>query len=380
MIRVSEPLVGETEALYVNECLRTGWVSSSGKFIEEFEEKWAGYCGMKYGVAVSNGTAALQTALGCLDLKAGDEVIMPAFTIISCALAILYNGAKPVLVDSEPRTWTIDTARIEEKITKKTRAIMAVHIYGHPCDMKPMRELAKAYKLEVIEDAAEAHGAQYRFDSSGDKWDMCGGLGDISCFSFYANKIITTGEGGMMLTSDRARAGKARSIRNLCFRAERRFFHTELGNNFRFTNIQAAIGLAQAERIGELVERKRNMGKRYSSRLKNISVLQLPIEEPWAKNVYWMYGIILDEHAGFDASIFGQKLAEKGIETRPFFLGMHEQPAFHKLSLFKGERYPVTERLARQGLYLPSGLTLTERQQDEVCGAIEDLIGARIKV
>ncbi len=367
MIPVNEPLIGERELQYVTECLKTGWISSDGRFIEEFEEKWSAYCGMKYGIAVSNGTTALQVAVGCLDLKPGDEVIMPTFTIISCALAVIYNGGKPVLVDSDPRTWTTDVSQIEAKITEKTMAIMPVHIYGHPCDMDPIIELARKYNLVIIEDAAEAHGAEY-------KGQRCGSFGNISCFSFYANKIITTGEGGMVLTNNKEYAEKAKSLRNLCFRKERRFYHTKSGYNFRLTNIQAAIGLAQLERIDELVEKKRWIGHTYNEMLRDISGLILPVEESWAKNVYWMYGIVLDETTGFDAEEFAKRLKEKGVDTRPFFIGMHEQPVFHKMRLFRNEHYPVAERIARQGLYLPSGLTLTEEQIGKVCEAVKHCI------
>ncbi|MCK4306985.1 DegT/DnrJ/EryC1/StrS family aminotransferase [candidate division WOR-3 bacterium] len=367
MIQVNEPLIGEKELQYVTECLKTGWISSAGKFIKEFEEKWAAYCGMKYGVAVSNGTTALQIAIGCLDLEPGDEVIMPTFTIISCALAVIYSGGKPVLVDSDPRTWTIDVSRVEDKVTSRTRAIMPVHIYGHPCDMKPIQELAGKYKLVIIEDAAEAHGAEY-------KGRKCGGLGDISCFSFYANKIITTGEGGMVLTNNEEYDERAKSLRNLCFRNDRRFYHTELGSNFRLTNLQAAIGIAQLERIDELVEKKRWIGHSYNEKLKDIPWLILPIEESWAKNVYWMYGIVLDENMGMDAKGFARRLLEHGVDTRPFFLGMHEQPVFHEMGLFRDEHYPVTEQIARQGLYLPSGLTLTEDQIDEIAKRIKEIL------
>jgi perosamine synthetase len=384
MIPVNEPLIGDKELEYLTECLKTGWISSEGKFIREFEQKWAAYCGMKYGIAVCNGTAALQVAIGCLDLESGDEVIMPTFTIISCALSVIYNNGKPVLVDSEPRTWTMDVNKIEEKITKKTKAIMPVHIYGHPCDMDRIWELAKKYNLKVIEDAAEAHGAEYRIKFQNSKfkdqkkekyeWKKCGSLGDISCFSFYANKIITTGEGGMVLTNNEGYAEKARLLRNLCFRKDRRFYHTELGSNFRITNLQAAIGLAQFERIDELIEKKRWIGRSYNERLKDIKGLILPVEESWAKNVYWMYGIVLDRNIGFDAVKFAKELREKGIDTRPFFLGMHEQPVFHKMGLFKDEHYPVAERIARQGLYLPSGLTLTEKDIDTVVRAVREVI------
>ena len=367
MIPVNEPLLGERELEYTNECIKTGWISSAGRFIEEFEQKWAAYCGMKYGIAVSSGTAALQVAVGCLELNPDDQVIMPTFTIISCALAIIYNGGKLVLVDADPKTWTMDVSQIEAKITSRTRAIMPVHIYGHPCDTEPIWELAKKHKLVIIEDAAEAHGAEY-------KGRKCGSLGDISCFSFYANKIITTGEGGMVLTNNEKYAEKARSLRNLCFRQDRRFYHTDLGHNFRLTNIQAAIGIAQLERIDELIEKKGWIGRSYNERLKDISGLILPVEEPWAKNVYWMYGIVLDETTGFDAKSFAKRLGEEGIATRPFFLGMHEQPVFQKMGLFKDQSFPVAERLGRQGLYLPSGLTLTEEKIGRVSKAVKDIL------
>ena len=367
MIPVNEPLIGNRESEYVMECLRTGWISSEGRFIREFEEQWASYCGMPYGVAVSNGTVALEIAMACLDLKPGDEVILPSFTIISCAQAVTMNGLKPVLVDSDPRTWCMDVAKVEAKITAHTRAIMPVHIYGHPVDMDPLLELAAKHGLVIVEDAAEVHGAEY-------KGRKCGGLGDLSCFSFYANKIITTGEGGMILARDAIQAERLRSLRNLCFRKERRFYHTEMGHNYRLTNLQAAIGLAQLERIEESVQRKRRMATAYNERLTDIKFLQIPTEEPWAKNVYWMYGVVLDESSGMDAVEFAQRLSEKGVMTRPFFLGMHEQPVFRNMGLFLDEHYPVTERIARQGLYLPSGMALTETQIEVVCQAVHEVL------
>jgi perosamine synthetase len=377
MIPVNEPLLGERELEYVTECVRSGWISSAGRFIEEFEEKWAAYCGMKYGIAVSNGTTALQVAVRCLDLKPGDEVIMPTFTIISCALAIVESGGVPVLVDSERRTWCMDVSQVEPKITARTRAIMPVHIYGHPVDMDPLLELADKYHLAIIEDAAEVHGAEYLSgrNSQDTVWKRCGGMGDISAFSFYANKLITTGEGGMVLTSNAHYAEKARSLRNLCFLPERRFYHTELGYNFRLTNLQAALGLAQLERFDQIVAKKRWMGQAYTERLKNIEALQLPVEEPWARQVYWMYGLVLDESTQIDAVEFAKRLQVLGVQTRPFFLGMHEQPVFLERGLFRGEHYPVAERIARQGLYLPSGLALTAAQLEEVCEAVRNVLG-----
>lgn len=371
MIPVNEPLLGQRELEYVTECLHTGWISSAGRFIEEFEQKWADYCGMKYGIAVSNGTTALQVAARSINLSEGDEVIMPTFTIISCALAVIECGAIPVLVDSDPHTWCMDVNQIEDKITPRTKAIMPVHIYGHPVDMDAVLDLARRNNLLVLEDAAEAHGAEYLSElDRASQWKRCGGIGDVSCFSFYANKLITTGEGGMVLTNDPEIAAKARSLRNLCFRPERRFYHTELGYNFRLTNVQAAMGLAQLERFKQILEKKRWIGAQYTERLSGLSTIQLPTEESWARQVYWMYGLVLDESTGMDAVEFARRLKERGVETRPFFLGMHEQPVFWERGLFTGEHYPVAERIARQGLYLPSGLALTEEQVSEVCEAV----------
>lgn len=376
MIAVNEPLLGHRELEYVTDCLRSGWISSGGHYIEEFEEKWADYCGRRHGITVSSGTAALQVAVASLGLSSGDEVIMPTFTIISCAMAVTCNGAKPVLVDSDPQTWCMDVAQIEKKITSHTRAIMPVHIYGHPADMDAVLALAREHKLAVIEDAAEAHGAEYlsQRETATPHWRTCGGFGDLSCFSFYANKLITTGEGGMVLTDDPALAEKARSLRNLCFQPRRRFFHQELGFNFRLTNLQAALGVAQLERVDQIVERKRWIGREYNRCLSSIKNLQLPAEETWAHNVYWMYGVVLSEESGMDASGFALKLKQKGIETRPFFLGLHEQPALHRRGLFLGESHPIAERLARQGLYLPSGLALTEDQICKVCDAVHEVL------
>jgi len=363
MIAVNEPRLGLNEIEHVLDCLNTGWISSAGKYIEAFERRWSEYCGMPYGVAMCNGTAALEAAIASLDLHPGEEVILPTFTIISCALAVVEHGGVPVLVDSDPETWCMDVSQVEVKITQRTRAIMPVHIYGHPVDMGPILALAQKYSLKVIEDAAEAHGAEY----NGMK---CGGIGDISCVSFYANKIVTTGEGGMVLARDSQTADKLRSQRNLGFKPERRFYHTELGHNYRMTNIQAAIGLAQVEEIEAHLAHKQWMACAYRERLQGLLYLQLPVEKSWAKNVYWMYGVVLDESCGIDASEFARRMKMEGVETRPFFLGMHEQPVFHQRGLFLDERYPIAERIARQGLYLPSGLTLTEEQIDEVCAAV----------
>jgi len=367
MIPVNQPLLNGREKELLIECIESGWISSDGPFISEFERRFATHIGADYGVAVCNGTAALEAALFAAGITQGDEVIMPSFTIISCALAAIRLGAVPVLVDAEPETWNMDVSQIEARITRRTRAIMPVHIYGHPVDMDPVLEIADKYDLIVVEDAAEAHGAEY-------KGRKCGSLGHISAWSFYANKIITTGEGGMVLTSDSKMAERAASYRNLCFRPERRFYHSELGHNFRMTNLQAAVGVAQMDRIEKFVQIKRRLGQYYRERLTEIEGIKCQVEKPWAKTVYWMYCIELDSNLGLDAAEMMRELGRRGIGTRPFFLGLQEQPALHGLGLFKGERYPVTERIARQGLYLPSGLTLTEKQVDEVVAAVSEVI------
>ncbi len=366
MIYVNEPLLNGNEKKYLAECIDSGWISSEGPFVKKFEDMLADFLGVKHGIAVCNGTAALEVAVSAIDLKPGDEVIMPTFTIISCAFSVIKRGGVPVLVDVDPDTWCMDINQVKNKITSNTRAIMPVHMYGHPVDMDPLMELAEKHGLYIIEDAAEVHGAEYR----GRK---CGSIGHINCFSFYANKIITTGEGGMIVTDDDKLAERARLHRNLCFKEGRRFYHEEFGGNYRMTNLQAAVGAAQMERIEEFVDIKRRIGASYNKQLKDAEWLQKPVEREWAKNVYWMYGIVLAESSGFTADAFASRLKEMGIGTRPFFLGMHEQPVFHKMGLFKDEQYPVSEKIARQGLYLPSGLTLTADEIDEVVRAVNEV-------
>ena len=364
MIPVSEPLLDERALAYVEEALRSGWVSSEGRFIAEFERRFAEYCGARHGVAVCNGTVALELAMAALNLPAGSEVILPSFTIISCVAAVLRTGCRPVLVDCEPDTWCLDVAEVRRKITGKTRALMPVHIYGHMADMAPLMELGREFGLAIIEDAAEAHGAEYH-------GRRAGGIGTMGCFSFYANKIVTTGEGGMVVTSDAKLAEHARSLRNLAFRRDQRFLHNELGYNFRMTNLQAAIGLAQVERIEDHIGRKRRMAALYGERLRRIKGVQLPVERPNSKNVYWMYGIVLSDTVGIDAAELAARLKARGVDSRPFFMGMHEQPILRELGLFAGENYPVTERIARRGLYLPSGLGLKGPEIDQICEAVE---------
>jgi len=368
-IPVNEPLVGEEERRYVDDCMATGWISSEGGYVSRFEEAWAAYCGVQHGVAISNGTTALFAAVAALRLQPGQEVILPSFTIIGCALAAIEAGLTPVLVDCDPRTWCMDLDQVASRVGPRTGAVMAVHIYGHPVDGDALRELCAPRGLPVVEDAAEAHGATVRGRRTGS-------LGDIACFSFYANKIVTTGEGGMVVTDDPELAARVRSYRNMAFRPERRFLHTEIGYNHRLTNVQAAIGLGQVETIAPRVARKREIGRRYTELLSGCRGISLPVEEPWAENVYWMYGLVLDEDTGHDAVSFASALRKRGVDTRPFFLGMHEQPVLRERGLFAGETYPVTERIARQGLYLPTGLTLTDEQIATVAYAVRDVLAA----
>jgi perosamine synthetase len=366
-IPVNEPLLDGKEKEYLLECIETGWISSEGPFVARFEETFAARVGRSYGIAVANGSGALDIAVQALRLGPGDEVILPTFTIISCAAAIVRAGATPVAVDADPYTWNMDTVQLERAITPRTRAIMAVHIYGLPTNMDHVLEVARCHGLRVIEDAAEAHGQTF----SG---RPCGSFGDISTFSFYPNKHITTGEGGMVVTDDPKMADRCRMLRNLCFLPGKRFVHDELGWNYRMTNMQAALGVAQLERLDEVVRRKRAMGVHYNKLLRHLEVLELPLERTdQAENIYWVYGVVLKEGVPFDAAQAMKRLAARGVGTRPFFWPMHEQPVFRKMGLFNGTVCPVAERLARRGLYLPSGLALTDQQMDRVVAAVQEV-------
>lgn len=367
-IPVNEPVLNGNEKKYLCECIDTGWISSEGPFIKRFEDDMCKLTGRKYGIAVSNGTAALEVAAAALELKSGDEVIMPTFTIISCAEAVVKRGAVPVLIDCDPITYNMDILQIESKITSKTKAIMVVHIYGLPVDMDPILEIAKKYNLKIIEDAAEMHGQTY-------KGKPCGSFGDISIFSFYPNKHITTGEGGMVLTDDEHLAERSKSLRNLCFKPERRYVHDEIGFNYRMTNMQAALGVAQIERINETVKKKREIGSYYNKLLKDIQYLNLPLlSTSYADNIYWVYGIILDNEFPIDAFEITKRLGEKKVGTRTFFWPMHEQPVFKNMGLYKNEKYPISEKLARRGFYIPSGLALNKNQMEQVAERLEEVV------
>lgn len=355
-IPVNEPLLNGNEKKYLNECIDTGWISSEGPFVKRLEDNMAAYVGRKHAAAVSNGTVALDLAIEAMELNPGDEVIMPAFTIISCILGLVRRGIKPVLVDSNPDTWNMDVGHIEEKITAKTKAIMVVHIYGLPVDMDPVIELAHKYGLMIIEDGAEAHGLEY-------KGKKCGSFGDISIMSFYPNKHVTTGEGGMVLTDNERMYERCNSFRNLCHKPGFRFVHEELGYNYRMSNIQAAVGVAQLEKIEEHLQKKQEMGKLYQEIFRNNEKFQKPLEKTsYAQNVYWVFGLVMDKSDKRSAHEVIEQLAKEGIGCRPFFYPMNLQPALKKLGLFEGESYPVAEWLYEKGFYVPSGLSLTEEQ------------------
>ncbi len=367
-IPVNEPLLNGNEKKYLCECIDTGWISSEGPFVKEFEQKMSTTVGRKYGVAVSNGTAALEVAVQALGIGEGDEVIMPAFTIISCAMSVTKVGAIPVLVDSDLYTWNMNIQEIEAKITPKTKAIMMVHLYGLPVEADKVLTLAKKYNLKVIEDAAEMHGQTYN-------GRPCGSFGDISIFSFYPNKHITTGEGGMVVTDDEQLAERCRMLRNLCFKKDVRYIHDEISDNYRFTNLQAAVGLAQLERLDEFIAKKREMGRYYTEHLKDVKGLILPIERTnYADNIYWVYGLVLEKDIPADNRLIQKLLAEEGIGSRTFFWCMHEQPVYQRQRLFENQTYPNAEYLARKGFYIPSGLALTEEQMEQVVDGVKNVM------
>jgi len=356
IIPIAVPSLGTKELEYVSECIKSTWISSKGKFITNFEEKFAYYINAKYGIAVTNGTVALHLALATLGVGPQDEVIVPAFDMIAASNAVLYTGAKPVLADSEPNTWNIDTDEIAKKITKKTKAIIVVHLYGHPANMDPIMKIAEDYDIYLIEDAAEAHGAEY-------KGRKVGSIGDIGCFSFYANKIITTGEGGMLTTNNAEVAERARKLRDQSYNMKLRnwLVHDEIGYNYRMTSLQAAVGLAQLERIEDFIKIHRENARLYNSLLKKVNGINLPPEEPWAKNVYWMYTVLVDEKGfGISRDELMIELEKTGIDCRSVFYPVHKQPAYK--DMFKGETYPIAEDLSKKGVNLPSGNTTTKEQ------------------
>jgi perosamine synthetase len=370
MIPVWEPVLDGNERKYVLDCLETNWISSLGSYITRFEESVARFCGAPHGVACSSCTTGLHMALVALGIGPGDDVLIPDFTLIVSANTVIEAGARPVLVDADPKTWCIDPEKLEEGIGSRTRAVMAVHMYGHPCDMPAILDIARRHDLLVIEDCAEAHGAEIA-------GQRVGSFGDAACFSFYGNKILTTGEGGMVLCTDPALAEKMRLLRNQAFEHPR-FVHREMGFNYRITNVQAAIGLAQTEKVEEKIEKKREIARWYAGAFTGIEDIELPWEAPGAKNVYWMYGVKLGDsfRRGRDGVMATMK--EKGVETRAFFCPMHRQPVFQKSDPRFPDTtgdYPVSDDLWKRGLYLPSGLGLTRVQVEEVVAKLVECRG-----
>lgn len=363
-IPVNEPDLSGNEKAYLDQCIETGWISSEGPFVKAFEEGVAARLSRRHGIAVCNGTVALDVALAALGIGAGDEVILPSFTIISCAAAIVRCGAIPIAVDSDPLTWNMRVDLVEQAITPRTKAVMAVHIYGLPVDMEALQAVTRRHGLLLIEDAAEAIGQTCN-------GQPCGSFGDVSTLSFYPNKHITTGEGGMVLADDEGVARRASRLRNLCFGKEHRFRHEELGWNFRMTNLQAAVGVAQLEKLDATIRKKRQIGGWYEALFDGVHQVQrLPAKTSYADNIWWVYGLVLDDAAPFDAAEAMRRLAEVGIGTRPFFWPMHEQPVLNEMGFFKGVSCPVASRLARRGFYLPSGVTLTSDQASRVAAAV----------
>mgnify|MGYP001160100730 FL=1 len=369
IVPVNTPLFIGNEKKYLNDCIDTGWVSSDGPYVKKFEKEFAQYIGVDHGISVCNGSLAIDLAIAALELKEGDEIILPTFTIISCISSIIRLGLKPVLVDCCPETFNMKPDEVIKKISSKTKAIMIVHIYGLPVDIDPIKQIATKNNIKIIEDSAEMHGQTYKFEN-------CGSFGDISTFSFYANKHITTGEGGMVLTSDEELAEKCKYFRNLCFKAESRFVHDDLGWNYRMSNIQAAVGLAQLECIDEFILKKRDIGKKYQDRLKNLSeIFQLPIKKNnFAENIYWVFSLVLKEGLNFSLKDITNYLSSHGIGNRPFFWPMHLQPYLLKQDYFKNETYPNSEYIAKNGFYIPSGLGINDDDINFVCDSIEEAV------
>jgi len=364
-IPVCEPLLGGRELEYVTKAVSGGWISSSGSYVAEFEKQFASYLGVPYAVTTTSGTTALHLALVAAGIGAGDEVIIPAFTMMASAIAVCYTGAKPVFVDADASNWNLDPSLIEAKITAKTRAIMPVHVYGHSCDMDAVQRIADKHGLLVIEDAAEAIGSRY-------KGRLCGSIGDMSCFSFFANKLITTGEGGMVVVRDERFIERLRYFKNLCFPLDgsRRYVHEDIGFNYRMPNVLAAIGLAQLERADVYLECRRSNAVRYNALLAGQRGITIPPELPWTTNSYWMYSILIGDDFGISRDQVMAGLKAVGIETRSFFVSMHRQPALKKFGCDVSGDYPVTDDLARRGLYLPSSSGLTDAQIARISGAL----------
>lgn len=363
MIEVFDPIIGDEEIEAVVAALRRGEISGSfGEAIPRFEQEFAGFCGCKFGVTVSSGTTALHLAVAAAEIGAGDEILISASTNIATALAVVHNQATPVPVDSEAITWNLDLDLIEDLITEKTKAIIPVHLYGHPVDMDRLMDIARRHNLLVIEDCAESHGATCR-------GRMTGSFGDMACFSFYANKVITTGEGGMVTTNDEQLAERLRLLRNLAF-TKPRFRHEELGFNFRMTGYQAAMGVAQLAKIDHILSEKRRVAHTYNEFLRDVEGLQLPHEAEWARNVYWMYAVVVQPEFGMSRDELMAVLRAANIDSRTFFCPMNQQPCLQSLPNFREVPCPVADGLWENGLYLPSTYSLSEQVIKQIADVV----------
>jgi perosamine synthetase len=362
-IPVNIPRLYKDEKNNVTECIRTNWISSEGKFVKIFEENFSKFNRRKYGIALSSGTAALEVAVKSLNLKKNSEVIIPSFSIISTALCVIKLGLKPVLVDCEISTWNVNPNEILKKINKRTSAIIITHIYGLPVDLAMVLRKAKQKNIKIIEDTAELIGQKY-------KKKICGSFGDLSTFSFYANKHITTGEGGMIVTNDKKLYEKCKSLRNLSFSKSYfdRYNHNDIGWNYRMTNLQAALGCGQLKNIQKIIKRKREIGDLYYEKLKNNKNLILQKKKTkYSKNIYWVFGILIKDKNKFDRNSVMKKLLKHGIDTRPFFLSMNKQNIFIKKKIFNKIKMPNSEYLSKNGFYVPSGLGLKNSEINYIC-------------
>lgn len=391
MIPVNQPLMAKNALKYISDCINSGWISSAGSYVGKFEAQFADYLGVKHAITTTSGTSALHLALASAGIGPGDEVILPALTMIAVPYAVLYTGAAPLVVDVDPETYNIHPDQIREVIehtcrfdkhknclvnnrTNRTvRAIFPVHLYGHPCQMDEIMAIGREYNLLIIEDAAEAHGALFYPEGDRNKALFAGNIGNIGCFSFYANKIISTGEGGMVVTDDDRIAEKARRLKDLAHSPQRRFLHTDLAFNYRMTNLQAAVGLAQLEEIEKFIGIKQAMAASYQELLSEVKGLTLPQEKSWARNVYWMYAVLVEDDFGVSRDELSDLLQQQGVDTRTFFISLHRQPVFDSDDYLKSQSFPVSDELARKGFYLPSGLALTRGQIEQTCQTIKDI-------
>lgn len=365
-IPILQPELSGNELEYVTECVTTNWISSQGRFVSEFERVFSELHDDRFALAVSNGTVALHLALVALGIGAGDEVIVPNLTFAACLNSVLYTGASPVLVDVASDTWTMDLARLDAAITPRTRAIMPVHLYGHPCDMNRIMELANGLGIHVVEDSAEALGSRYRDH-------RVGTFGDAATFSFFGNKTITTGEGGMILFRDKAIAEQARVLRDHGMSKEKRYWHQQVGFNYRLTNLQAAVGVAQMERLDEFVTAKRLISSRYSDAFRDMSEIMLPTEKDWAFHSYWLFTMLLDSEEQRDKLI--KKLEQKGVDSRPVFYPMHQMPPYQEFGA--NVDLSISTDISRRGISLPSSSSLTEQEISHVIDAVQSAVRSR---